>query len=621
MLKNFIFIFLLQIGVVHSAQISFKANSSDYFKDTVMSSLALLPGSFLEGVKGQIIFEEEKFSGDKYFTYNLCELDERITLGTTKRGLRKHRIAISSRLIELSQIVKEKKNCGHGTFLKSLQATIIHELIHVKDNFEKISLDPDFQRIVGVKKVQGSRKKEVLNQNSSASPDAYELKNLEEALAVNVEYLIFDEEFECRKPASAKFLSRKLNIPLAGTCKMNYQVINQSAYLEDNYQTTTSLNPDRIYQIHYLFAGKGKGLMSRWGHSMFRLVVCAPHRKVVGPDCLRDVSHHLALSYRAYMNGPNISYIKGMFGKYPSQLFVLKFHEVQQEYTKFELRDLYSIPIKLNKEQQRDFIDLTLERYWSYQGKYYFLNNNCGTETQKHLAHALSEEEADLVGSLTPLKIYQDILSSKNNLTHEGLEALDRKELIAQGYLMPRLYDELEEYYLHLYKEGIFQEKNFDKFLKKTTAKTRSEVYQDLFNQTTTLTQEKKITVMKLIYLERYLFNRFSLLLPKKAMELMNKNAALKAEVQILGQTLSDLSLHPWQIVKGAYGVPLTLEFTTQYGSFLESRKTLLKESAEMQLLHLDNILGQSIFSQELAEIESYKQIKQITNKLILMMI
>lgn len=621
MLKKLIFILLLQMTGAHAQVVSFSQGATPFFQAKVKDALALLPSDFMEGVKGSIIFEEEKFSGDKYFTYNLCELDERITLGTTKRGIKKHRIIISSRLIELSQIVREKKNCSHGTFEKTLEATIIHELVHVKDNFEKISLEPDFQRIVGMKKVQKSSKKEVLNQNAAASPDAYEFTNLEEALAVNVEYLIFDEEFECRKPATAKFLSQRLNIPLPGTCKKNYQVINQSAYLEDNYQTTTSLNPDRIYQIHYLFAGKGKSLMSRWGHSMFRLVVCAPHRKVVGPDCLRDVSHHLALSYRAFMNGPDISYLKGMFGNYPSQLFVLKFHEVQQEYTKFELRDLYSIPLKMSEEQKHSFIDLTLERIWSYQGKYFFLNNNCGTETQKHLAVALSDEEADLVGSLTPLKIYQDILSSKNNLTHAGLDKLKREELIAQGYLLPRLYDELKEYYLHLYREGLFQEKNFDKFLKNTTAKKRVEVYQSFFRHTEVMTSEKKMTVMKLIYLERYLFNRFTLLLPKKAMELMNKDAALKVEVQKMGQSLSDLTLHPWQIVKGVYGVPLSEEFESQYGAFKESRKLLLQESAEKQIQNLNNILGQSLFAQELLEIESFKQIKQITNKYILMMI
>lgn len=129
------------------------------------------------------------------------------------------------------------------------------------------------------------------------------------------------------------------------------------------------------------------------------------------------------------------------------------------------------------------------------------------------------------------------------------------------------------------------------------------------------------MTVLKLIYLERYLFNRFTLAMPKKVMELMNKNAALKKEVQKMGQSLADLSLHPWQIVKGVYGVPLSREFETQYGSFKESRKLLLNESAEMQIQNLEKILGQDIFAQELEEIEYFKQIKQLTNKFILMMI
>ncbi len=81
-----------------------------------------------------------------------------------------------------------------------------------------------------MKKVQGSSKKKVMNQNTAASPDAYEFENLEESLAVNVEFLVLDDEFECRKPATANFLSKRLGIPLKGSCQKNYKVMVQSAF-------------------------------------------------------------------------------------------------------------------------------------------------------------------------------------------------------------------------------------------------------------------------------------------------------------------------------------------------------------------------------------------------------
>ena len=44
------------------------------------------------------------------------------------------------------------------------------------------------------------------------------------------------------------------------------------------------LDPDRVYAVEYLLAEGNERPMSRWGHGMLRLVICAPGR-VRGPDC------------------------------------------------------------------------------------------------------------------------------------------------------------------------------------------------------------------------------------------------------------------------------------------------------------------------------------------------
>jgi hypothetical protein len=614
-----IFGLLLIFGAISaSAQVSLNKSTSPYFKNQVERGLALLPQAYLGSAKGLIVIEEATLYPDRFMGEDLCNLDSRVQFGLTRKNRNDHSIQISSRLVELAQKVRTRFDCSHGTFEKLLQATIIHELTHVKDNVEKISLDPDFQRIVGVKKVGRNSKKKVLNMNADASPDAYEFKNLEEALAVNVEYLLMDSEYECRRPATSNFLSKKLGVPLKRKCEKNYNILTQSAYLEDNYQHTLSIHPNRIYQIHYLFAGRGQALMSRWGHAMFRLVVCAPHRKTVGPECLRDVSHHVALSYRAYMSEINISYAKGMFGAYPSQLFIMRFHEVQQEYTKFELRDLYSIPLRMNEEQKREFIDLTLERFWSYQGKYYFLDNNCGTETQKHLAVALEEDQSKLIRSLTPLKIYNDIIKEQNNLSEEKLQYTMREELVQRGFLVTSLQDELDSTYQFLRSMGLFHHKNLSTFLKKTSAGNRLADYQRVLPLVDLPLEQKKIFILRLIYLERYLATRFILGLPKKALAQMNKDPELKAEVIKMGESLKTLATQPWEVVRGEYGVPLKEEFNRLYPKFLRELSETMKDSAEKQMSDLQSLLGKKYFAEDLQEIEHYKKIKQLTNELFI---
>lgn len=603
---------VLFMSLAQAGEIEIKG--SDFFKREVEESLKLIPENFLNSVTKKITVKEEALNSDQYLTDNLCKLGEKAKFGYTLR----RSISVSSKLVKLAQANTNSFDCSHGSFRNMLRATIIHELTHVKDNAEKISTDPDFQRIVGMKRINSRSKKKVMNSNSSVSPDAYEFTNLEESLAVNTEYLLLDKEFECRKPATARFLSKRLGIYLKGECAKNYKIFPQSAFLEDNYQGVTSIDPKRIYQIHYLFAGQGQAIMSRWGHAMFKLVVCAPYRKTVGPDCLNDVSHHLVLSYRAFISGVDINYYKGMFGGYPSQLFIMRFLEIQQEYTKFELRDLFSVPLKMTAEQKSDFIDMTLERYWTYQGKYFFFDNNCGTETKKHLAMALSEEQSDVVSSMTPLKLYNDIVKHENDLTDGNIQGLSKQEMIEKRYLIPSMFQDFNSSYQFLRKYmSSFKENDFNKFLKKTKARTRLADYENFKETFSAMTDSnlRKQIVMKLSHLERYLSNRYTMGIPKKAMKKMEKDEDLKNEIMKMGQSLQELTRQPWDVVDSKYGVPSADEFETQYPEFSAKQKENIKDSLDSQMSNLESILGKPYFAAELAEIEEMKKIKAIVNE------
>src|SRR3546814_15775057 len=87
--------------------------------------------------------------------------------------------------------------------------------------------------------------------------------------------------------------------------------------------------------------------MSRWGHSMLRLVVCAPGRPR-GPDCRLDLQYHLVLSFRAFDDDVQVSSWRGLTGSITSRLYLLPQQQVVDVYTRVELPDLHSIPLRLD---------------------------------------------------------------------------------------------------------------------------------------------------------------------------------------------------------------------------------------------------------------------------------
>src|SRR5690606_4436344 len=130
----------------------------------------LLPQSYFDKVRHNVFIREEVLKTDHFIGEDLCQMDARVKLGFTY----KNTIHISSKLVTLALKERKSFDCGHGSFLKTLHGVIIHELTHIKDNAERISIEPDFQRIVGMKKVQRSSKRPLSNRNFKTTVDAYE---------------------------------------------------------------------------------------------------------------------------------------------------------------------------------------------------------------------------------------------------------------------------------------------------------------------------------------------------------------------------------------------------------------------------------------------------------------
>ena len=161
------------------------------------------------------------------------------------------------------------------------------------------------------------------------------------------------------------------------------------------------LDPDRVYAVDYLLAEGNDKPMSRWGHSMLRLVICAPGRPR-GPDCRLDLQYHRVLSFRAFVDDVQISSWRGLTGSYPSRLFLLPLQQVIEEYTKVELRGLQSIPLKLDQAEIAALLERAAQVHWSYDGHYYFLGNNCAVETFKLLHDGVPRLAGERLASITP---------------------------------------------------------------------------------------------------------------------------------------------------------------------------------------------------------------------------
>jgi hypothetical protein len=191
------------------------------------------------------------------------------------------------------------------------------------------------------------------------------------------------------------------------------------------------LDPERIYEVDYLLAEGNDRPMSRWGHSMLRLVVCAPGRPR-GPDCRLDLQYHLVLSFRAFVGDLQVSSWRGLTGSYPSRLFALPLGQVIDEYTKVELRGLRSVPLALSREEIAALADRAAQLHWAYDGRYYFLSNNCAVETWKLLHDSLPRLAALSLSSIRPNGLLSRLQES--GVTADARGPDDANERVRLGY-------------------------------------------------------------------------------------------------------------------------------------------------------------------------------------------
>jgi hypothetical protein len=324
---------------------------------------------------------------------------------------------------------------------RAAQAAVIHELAHFYDRTPQggLSRDPRLLDLAGwqVRPMRfGLRTSR--NDFRDRRPDPYELESPTEFVAVNLEYFLLDPDYACRRPAlydyfAAEFGSR----PPPADCAPD--VVYLQAGPDASRPPLLQVDPDRVHAVEYLFAEGNDRPMSRWGHSMLRLVVCAPGR-APGPDCRLDLQYHQVLSFRAFVDDVQISSWSGLTGSYPSRLYVLPLTQVIDEYTKVELRGLQSIPLRLERFEIEDLLGRSAQLHWSYDGRYYFVSNNCAVETFKLLHDGVPRLAGLNLSSITPTGLLRR-LERAGVADSEVLS--DREEALRLGYY----FDALSERY------------------------------------------------------------------------------------------------------------------------------------------------------------------------------
>jgi len=318
------------------------------------------------------------------------------------------------------------------TATRATLAAAIHELAHVYDRSRAggLSRDPRLLDLSGWQVAALRPGRRVRNDFRDRSPDRYELESPREYVAVNLEHYLLDPDYACRRPALAGYFDARFGTTRATGAECAPGLLFVRDAVRDA-GAPQPLDPERIYAVDYLLADGNDQPMSRWGHSMLRLVVCAPGRPR-GPDCRLDLQHHLVLSFRAFVGDVQISNWRGLTGSYPSRLFALPLGQVIDEYTKVELRGLRSVPLALDRAEIEALAGRAAQLHWNYDGRYWFLSNNCAVETWKLLHDALPRLAALPISSIRPNGLLERLRAA--GATDEARVPIDPAEQVRLGY-------------------------------------------------------------------------------------------------------------------------------------------------------------------------------------------
>ena len=508
---------------------------------------------------------------------------------------------------------QQRTNRPHGTVREELLATVLHELTHIYDRARRwapaertlinrcarqststgkvglpdecrgqgtrrftLSDDPRLLDLAGWQQYVGRRgEREEQNRQIVRSPDIYEVSNPKEFVAVNMEYFLLDPTYACRRPALFEYFKAHFGWAPARqqNCAQGLPYLNAGS---DFAKTPLGkIDPERVYAVDYLLAEANQNLASRWGHSMLRLVICAPGRPR-GPDCRLDLDQHLVLSYRAFVNDVQLSTWGGLMGQYPSRLFVLPLSQVIDEYTKTELRSLASVPLKLDRQEIESLVRHAAEMHWSYDGSYYFLSNNCAVENLKLLRSGTHDPRLQGIDSILPNGLL-DVLEGRGLADGSVLD--DPREALRLGYRFDSYRDRYQAMFEVLRKHLPIPQQNVEDWMTQSAEQRRPWFAQaDLRTSAALLLLEQASYRRQLLLAQEEVKQRYL-----GARELGDGSVANAN--QMLQEILANsgfLSRPAELLDKGGYGLPQTAEWQRLESESSQRQQQLQRLSTDL---------------------------------------
>ena len=202
-----------------------------------------------------------------------------------------------------------------------------------------------------------------------------------------------DGNYVCRHPVYAHYFARRLGQATDSSgCPESVPF-----YLYDHRHggEVRYIRPDQVAAIHVLFFSNGQGIASRFGHVALRLVICPDNAPADPPlrqqACARNLFGHITLGYMGRVNELRMNLYKGIAGGYQAHLMGFPFMDTYFTNTVLKDRNVWSLPLDLDRRQIDQVVRELSEIHWSYSGRYRFFTNNCATLLQDALNETLRQ--------------------------------------------------------------------------------------------------------------------------------------------------------------------------------------------------------------------------------------
>lgn len=292
-----------------------------------------------------------------------------------------------------------------------------------------------------------------------------------------------DPSYPCREPILNKYFKEVYGeLHWLHDCASIDEVLIHSTNPQLDLKKSVVIDFSRVFEIHYLEGTPSTTDKSAtFGHSMLRLVICAPERVAVGPECLKDRDHHLVASYGVLDDNRTFSTLKSIFGGYRARLFMYTFNDIADYYQISEYRKLLSYPLILSNAEQDDLLKKLIYDFWSYDGDYYLTSNNCAHEIfdvlrmVKAVNGSLFSKHSN--GMKSP-KNLTDHLFKRGVLNSEPLKNFVEAE--KNGYYFPAKIHRIRKAYSKLKQTIVGLPRKYQRFLKRSQAANRNDLWTEL---------------------------------------------------------------------------------------------------------------------------------------------